>query len=154
MAQGLWRLFFLLRDRVRAIQLSDLKRVAVERLLLANRTLGGYLPIDARQRVPDARRRTPRRLADEHRRAHAARPPGQQCVGCAVRVAAQALGRSQDGNLVGAWARNLDLGRSFARAAEVDAQLMALTLDQVNIALRKYIDPSRMVLGVAGDFRD
>lgn len=65
-----------------------------------------------------------------------------------------ALGRSQDGNLAGAWARNLDLGRSFARAAEVDAQLIALTLDQVNIALRKYIDRSRMVLGVAGDFKD
>ena len=52
MAQGLWRLFFLLRDRVRAVQLSDLKRVAVERLLLANRTLGVYLPTDARQRAP------------------------------------------------------------------------------------------------------
>jgi zinc protease len=52
-----------------------------------------------------------------------------------------------------ALARNLDLGRTFARSAEVDAQLQALTLDQVNAALRKYIDPARFVVGVAGDFK-
>jgi zinc protease len=64
------------------------------------------------------------------------------------------LSRSQDENLAAGWARNLDLGRTFARAAEVDRQLQALTLDQVNGALRKYIDPTKWVLGVAGDFKD
>ena len=63
------------------------------------------------------------------------------------------LSRAQDGNLADALARNLDLGRTFARAAEVDAQLQALTLDQVNGALRKYIQPERFVIGVAGDFK-
>ena len=38
----------------------------------------------------------------------------------------------------------------MARAAEVDAQLQALTLDQVNAALRRYIDPARFAIGVAG----
>jgi zinc protease len=63
------------------------------------------------------------------------------------------LSRAQDGNLADALARNLDLGRTFARSAEVDAQLQALTLDQVNAALRKYIDPAKFVVGVAGDFK-
>jgi zinc protease len=64
------------------------------------------------------------------------------------------LSRSQDANLAAGWARNLDLGRSFAFAAQVDSQLSALTLAQVNAALRKYVDPSKFVVGVAGDFKD
>ena len=50
-------------------------------------------------------------------------------------------------------AANLDLGRTMAKSAEVDAQLQALTLEQVNAALRKYIDPAKFVVGVAGDFK-
>jgi zinc protease len=64
------------------------------------------------------------------------------------------LSRSQDANLAGGWARNLDLGRSFAYAAQIDSQLGALTLAQVNAALRKYIEPAKFVTGVAGDFKD
>ena len=45
-AQGDWRLFFLLRDRVKAVALPALQRVAGERLLGANRTFGLYLPTD------------------------------------------------------------------------------------------------------------
>ena len=63
------------------------------------------------------------------------------------------LSRAQDSNVADALARNLDLGRSFARSAQVDGQLQALTLDQVNTALRKYIDPAKFVIGVAGDFK-
>jgi len=64
------------------------------------------------------------------------------------------LSRAQDGNVAAALARNLDLGRTFAYAGEVDAKLAALTLAQVNAALRKYLDPARFVIGVAGDFKD
>jgi zinc protease len=64
------------------------------------------------------------------------------------------LGRAQDGNLAAAWVRNLDLGRTFAYSAQVDARLAALTVDEVNAALRKYLDPGKLVLGVAGDFKD
>ncbi len=63
------------------------------------------------------------------------------------------LSRAQDANLAFALAANLDLGRTLARAAEVEAQLQALTLEQVNAALRKYVDPSRFAGGVAGDFK-
>jgi zinc protease len=64
------------------------------------------------------------------------------------------LSRAQDRNVAGAWARNLDLGRSFAFSGLIDAQLKALTLPQVNAALRKYIAPSKFVVGVAGDFKE
>ena len=51
-AQGDWRLFFLLRDRVRDLKLADVQRVAEQRLLSANRTLGLYLPTDKPARAP------------------------------------------------------------------------------------------------------
>ncbi len=51
-AQGDWRLFFLLRDRVRDLKLADVQRFAVERLLPANRTLGTFIPTDKPLRAP------------------------------------------------------------------------------------------------------
>lgn len=51
-AQGDWRLFFLLRDRVRAVTLADVNRVAAERVLRDNRTLGIYVPTDKPVRAP------------------------------------------------------------------------------------------------------
>ncbi|MEO8155638.1 MAG: pitrilysin family protein [Rhizobacter sp.] len=51
-AQGDWRLFFLLRDRVRDLKLDDVQRVAEQRLLLSNRTLGLYLPTEKPVRAP------------------------------------------------------------------------------------------------------
>ena len=51
-AQGDWRLFFLLRDRVRDLTLADVQRVAEQRLLPSNRTLGLYLPTDKPTRAP------------------------------------------------------------------------------------------------------
>ena len=64
------------------------------------------------------------------------------------------LSRAQDGSVAGGWARNLALGRSFAFSGQIDEQLQALTLAQVNAALRKYIEPAKFVVGVAGDFKD
>lgn len=52
LAAGDWRLFFLVRDRVRAAQLEDVQRVAAERLLPSNRTLALYLPTEKPQRAP------------------------------------------------------------------------------------------------------
>ena len=51
-AQGDWRMFFLVRDRVRDISLADVQRVAQRHLLAANRTLGTYLPTDKPERAP------------------------------------------------------------------------------------------------------
>lgn len=51
-AQGDWRLFFLLRDRVRDLALADAQRVADQRFVISNRTLGTYLPTDKPVRAP------------------------------------------------------------------------------------------------------
>jgi zinc protease len=50
--QGDWRVFFLLRDRVRDARLEDVQRVAAQYLLPTNRTLATYLPTDKTQRAP------------------------------------------------------------------------------------------------------
>jgi zinc protease len=51
-AQGDWRLYFLARDRVRDITLADVQRVAVERFVPSNRSLGVYLPTEQPLRAP------------------------------------------------------------------------------------------------------
>jgi zinc protease len=63
------------------------------------------------------------------------------------------LGRAQDARLAAGWVANLYLDRTYAVSAEVDAKLEALTLEQVNAALRKYLKPEQFVLGLAGDFK-
>jgi len=63
------------------------------------------------------------------------------------------LSRAQDGAIASALGNNLFLGRTFERSAEVDRALEALTVAQVNAALRKYIRPDALVSGVAGDFK-
>lgn len=63
------------------------------------------------------------------------------------------LSRARDAAMAAGIANNLHIGRTFARSAEVDAQLAALTVEQVNAALRKYLTPERMVYGFAGDFK-
>jgi zinc protease len=63
------------------------------------------------------------------------------------------LSRAQDGRVAAGWVSNLYLGRTFEDSARVDAQLQTLTLAQVNHALRQYLKPERLLLGVAGDFK-
>jgi zinc protease len=63
------------------------------------------------------------------------------------------LSRSQDAILASALANNLNLGRTFALSAKVDAALEAMTTQQVNDALRKYLKPQDFVLVFAGDFK-
>jgi zinc protease len=64
------------------------------------------------------------------------------------------LSRAQDSNLSGALASNLKLGRSFAITQKVDDQIAAATLDQVNAAIRKHLQPASFVYGFGGDFKD
>jgi zinc protease len=68
-------------------------------------------------------------------------------------LAFRSLSRAQDGNLASALTSNLDLGRTFALAAKVDAAIGALTLEQVNAALRTYVKPEQFSAAVAGDFK-
>jgi len=50
-AQGDWRLFFLHRDRLRAVTAADVNRVAQVYLKPSNRTVGMYVPSDAPDRT-------------------------------------------------------------------------------------------------------
>jgi len=50
------------------------------------------------------------------------------------------------------WIFKLDQGRTWAWSAEQDAKLNALTVDQVNAAIRKWIDPAKVDWSVAGTF--
>jgi zinc protease len=66
---------------------------------------------------------------------------------------ARRLGRAQDAAVAGRLAANLLLARRFALSQQVDDAIAALTLEQVNAAWRKYIQPQQLVLGWAGDFK-
>jgi zinc protease len=55
-SQGDWRLFFLIRDRVRDAKLADVQRIAAQYLIPDNRTLATYLPTDKPQRAPAPQR--------------------------------------------------------------------------------------------------
>ena len=63
------------------------------------------------------------------------------------------LGRAQDAGVASTLANNLYLGRTFAVQARVDAAIGALTLEQVNAALRTYVKPENFVAAYAGDFK-
>ncbi|MBC8119526.1 MAG: insulinase family protein, partial [Burkholderiaceae bacterium] len=63
----------------------------------------------------------------------------------------RANNRAQDAVLASAWAANLDLGRTFAFSKQFEDRLRAVTLEQLNAAFRKYIDPERMTFVIAGD---
>ncbi len=62
------------------------------------------------------------------------------------------LSRAQDANLVSGWITYMDTGRDFKWSAESDKKVAALTVEQVNAALRKYLQPQSFSSVAAGDF--
>ena len=60
--------------------------------------------------------------------------------------------RSEDGAVAGAIAGHLERGRQFKWNAELDARGEALTLGQVNAAIKRWIDPAKTNWSWAGDF--
>lgn len=62
------------------------------------------------------------------------------------------LSRAQDRSVATTWQSHLRLGRTFKYSADMDAQLAALTTEQVNAALRKYLKPTDFTQAAAGDF--
>ncbi len=64
------------------------------------------------------------------------------------------LGRAQDPAVAAGLVNNLYLQRRFALQQATDDAIAALTLDQVNAALRRYIDPAKWVVVWAGDFKN
>jgi zinc protease len=62
------------------------------------------------------------------------------------------VARASDRTVAGTLASGLYLGRTFAYSAELDAKVAALTVADVNRALRAHLDPRRLVIVRAGDF--
>jgi zinc protease len=61
--------------------------------------------------------------------------------------------RAQDPVVAAALQFNLEHGRTFEASRQVDEQIAAVTAEQVNAALRRHLDPARIVWAWAGDFR-
>jgi zinc protease len=59
---------------------------------------------------------------------------------------------AQDAQLAGQLATDLNINRNLAYDAEFQKKIGDLTVDEVNGALRKYIDPSKITIVKAGDF--
>jgi zinc protease len=62
--------------------------------------------------------------------------------------------RADDRNVASTWAQYLTKagGRTFAYDAELERRIAALTPEQVNAAVRKYLDYSKLTIVKAGDF--
>jgi zinc protease len=64
----------------------------------------------------------------------------------------QKVSRSDDGRLAGILAGTLHTERTMAYYAELEERIAKVTADDVLAALRKYIDPEKLTIVVAGDF--
>ena len=67
-------------------------------------------------------------------------------------VQSRSQARANDAELVGLLVDRRFAGRNMTYDAKLDADLAALTAEQVNAALRKYLDPSRLIVVRAGDW--
>ncbi len=63
-----------------------------------------------------------------------------------------ALIRSDDGRLAGVLATGLYLGRDLYYDADLEARIAALSLDEVNQAVARWLKPERVTFSTAGDF--
>ena len=69
-----------------------------------------------------------------------------------VYLQAQKVGRSSDTALVGILANLSHMGRTMVFQAELEKKIQAQTSEQIVAALRKHIDPKKLVIVTAGDF--
>jgi len=65
----------------------------------------------------------------------------------------QQVTRTNDNMLASSLADNLYIGRTMQFQADVEARIKALTVEDVNNALRKHIDPQKLSVVTAGDFK-
>lgn len=66
----------------------------------------------------------------------------------------QLQSRSQDSYLANLFSSQALTGRTMAYNEQFESWVAALTPDEVNAAMRKYIDPSKIVVVKAGDFKN
>jgi zinc protease len=68
-------------------------------------------------------------------------------------VEGQKVGRTTDDAIAAQIVSHLDIGRTFAHEAEQEKAILALTPEKVTEAFRKHIDPKKLVIIRAGDFK-
>jgi zinc protease len=66
---------------------------------------------------------------------------------------ARMVGRSTDGALLTLLASHLQLDRPLKWDADLEAKIQALTVEEVNAAFKKHIDPNGLSIVKAGDFK-
>ncbi|MEP6503587.1 MAG: insulinase family protein, partial [Betaproteobacteria bacterium] len=67
-------------------------------------------------------------------------------------LAQRATGRTSDAGVAGGGAARLEAGRTWAFSADQDAKIAALTLEQVNAAIRKWVVPGNVDWSTSGSF--
>ncbi|MDP4591268.1 MAG: insulinase family protein, partial [Burkholderiaceae bacterium] len=65
----------------------------------------------------------------------------------------RALGRAQDGALVGAWTTLLHENRTFEWSKQFDEHISQLTPELINQIVKRYLKPEGFARAVAGDFK-
>jgi zinc protease len=65
----------------------------------------------------------------------------------------QKVGRTTDGALAGQITNNLYLGRTFAHTTEQEKRIAAVTAADIKRAFGKYVDPKKLTVIRAGDFK-
>lgn len=68
-------------------------------------------------------------------------------------VEGQKVARTSDAAIAGQIVTNLNLNRTFAHLANQEKAILALTPDAITEAFRKHIDPKKLVIIRAGDFK-
>jgi zinc protease len=66
---------------------------------------------------------------------------------------AQKVGRTADAGIAGQIIGNIDTDRTFAHASELEKRTREVSVDDVKAAFRKYVDPKKLVIVRAGDFK-
>lgn len=63
----------------------------------------------------------------------------------------RAVNRAQDAILASGWLSNLETDTTWTRSKEIEDAIEALTVEDVNAAVRRIADPSKLVIVLAGD---
>jgi zinc protease len=66
---------------------------------------------------------------------------------------ARMIGRSTDAALLGLMVSHEQLDRPFTWDADVESKIQALTVEQINAAFKRHIDPNGVSIVKAGDFK-
>jgi zinc protease len=74
-------------------------------------------------------------------------------AGKKARLDERKVSRASDGNLIATLAHGLFVGRTFAYDADLDRRIEALTPADIRQAFAKFLDPKKLVVAHAGDFK-